>query len=251
MITRKCRDCEIAGYLEEEAGYAWYGHDETGSIRALAREWHRHCRGCDCGCRNRESLLSLVRSFLRDKHDDLLMWQLLWPVAREEMRMNSQETEGRIHPHVPHPVHLRIRKHRQGMGKIALANDWAATHLAVVFGVAWTIWLFFIIPLVAPYLGATAEGKIFFYSSGWIQLFALPLMVYVGNKLQRSSDAQSDVIHEALTHIATAGDQNAKLLEQNTSLTRDVHELSIQIHRKVSGDNIGMPLPSTAKSDYP
>lgn len=134
-------------------------------------------------------------------------------------------TDNRVHPHVPHPVHLRIRRHRNNMGRIAKANDWAATHLAVIFGVAWTIWLFFTVPLIAPYLGATAEGKIFFYSSGWIQLFALPLMVYVGNKLQRSSDAQSDVIHEALTHIATIEDQNAQLLRQNTDLTLQIHLL--------------------------
>ena len=50
-------------------------------------------------------------------------------------------------------------------------------------------------------------------------------MVYVGNKLQRSSDAQSDVIHQALTHIATIGDQNKQLLEQNTELTAQIHAL--------------------------
>ena len=129
------------------------------------------------------------------------------------------------HPAVTHPVHLRIRRHHDGMGAIGKANDWLATRLAVVFGVCWTIWLFLIVPLIAPYLGATAENKIFFYSSGWIQLFALPLMVYVGNKLQRSSDAQSEVIHQALTHIATVSDQNKVLIEQNTELTTQVHAL--------------------------
>jgi hypothetical protein len=137
----------------------------------------------------------------------------------------SDMSEHEPHPAVAHPVHLRIRRHRGGMGAVGKANDWLATRLAVVFGVAWTIWLFFIVPLIAPYLGATAENKIFFYSSGWIQLFALPLMVYVGNKLQRSSDAQSEVIHQALTHIATVSDQNKTLIEQNTELTTQVHVL--------------------------
>ena len=50
-------------------------------------------------------------------------------------------------------------------------------------------------------------------------------MVYVGNKLQRSSDAQSEVIHQALTHIATVSDQNKTLIEQNTELTTQVHVL--------------------------
>ena len=129
------------------------------------------------------------------------------------------------HPHVDHPVRLRTRKHREGMGTIGKVNDWLATHLAVLFGVAWTIWIFFIVPIVAYFLPQGIQNHIFFFSSGWIQLFALPLMVYVGNKLQRSSDAQSEVIHEALTHIATIEDQNAELLKQNTNLTVQIHKL--------------------------
>jgi hypothetical protein len=129
------------------------------------------------------------------------------------------------HPAVAHPVQLRIRRHRAGMGPIGRLNDWLATHLAVVFGVCWTIWVFFIVPIVAYFLPAGIQGHIFFFSSGWVQLFALPLMVYVGNKLQRSSDAQSDVIHQALTHIATVSDQNKTLIEQNTALTTDVRSL--------------------------
>ena len=152
-----------------------------------------------------------------------------WPRHRPDRRMPVSEAPQ--HPAVTHPVHLRIRRHRDGMGPVGKANDWLATRLAVVFGVCWTIWLFLIVPLIAPYLGATAESKIFFYSSGWIQLFALPLMVYVGNKLQRSSDAQSDVIHQALTHIATVSDQNKTLIEQNTELTTQVHALVAALPR--------------------
>jgi hypothetical protein len=123
---------------------------------------------------------------------------------------------GQHHHAVQHPIHLRIRRHQAGMGKVGKANDWLATHLAVVFGVCWTIWVFFIVPVVAYFLPQAIQGKIFFFSSGWIQLFALPLMVYVGNKLQRSSDAQSEVIHESLTHIATVSDQLADLLDLAT-----------------------------------
>ena len=128
-------------------------------------------------------------------------------------------------PRVQHAVHLRRQQHRQKMGPVGRANDWLATHLAVLFGVCWTIWVFFIVPIVAYFLPAGIQAHIFFFSSGWIQLFALPLMVYVGNKLQRSSDAQSDVIHQALTHIATVEDQNKTLLEQNTELTAQIHAL--------------------------
>ena len=144
------------------------------------------------------------------------------------------------HPEVPHPVTVRLRqdlaRYENGTrGRIAAVNDWLASHLAIVFGVAWTIWVFFIVPIIAYFLPQAIQNHIFFFSSGWIQLFALPLMVYVGNKLQRSSDAQSDAMTQALTHIALIGDQNAELLKQNTDLT-------VQIHRLVSGHPAGKDL---------
>lgn len=124
-----------------------------------------------------------------------------------------------IHPAMVHAVNIRlkqdaVRYERGFRGKIAVVNDWLATHLAVVFGVAWTIWLFFIAPLVAPVLGGTIEAKFFFYSSGWIQLFALPLLVYIGNKVQRSSDAQSEAMAQSLSHIANQQDAQSEVLRQ-------------------------------------
>ena len=120
------------------------------------------------------------------------------------------------HDAVQHPVALRKDKHRAGMTWVGKANDWAATHLAILFGVAWTIWVFFIVPIVAYFLPQKIQNHIFFFSSGWIQLFALPLMIYVGNKLQRSSDAQSDVMHQAMTHIATVSDVAVDRLDTRT-----------------------------------
>lgn len=148
------------------------------------------------------------------------------------------------HPEVQHPVHLRIRRHRGGMGPVGRANDWLATHLAVVFGVCWTIWVFFTVPVAAYFLPQPVQNKIFFFSSGWIQLFALPLMVYVGNKLQRSSDAQSEVMHQALTHIATVSDQCKRLIEQNTELTQQVHALVTPRTLRRPGDESAPPAPA-------
>jgi hypothetical protein len=141
------------------------------------------------------------------------------------MSMTSPDVpEPSRHHAVVNPRHLR--RHREGRtGLTARANDFLATRLAVVFGLAWTIWVFFVVPLVAYFLPASAQGHIFFFSSGWIQLFALPLMVYVGNKLQLSADAQADSMTKALSHIAIVEDQNAELLRQNTELTKAVHAL--------------------------
>lgn len=117
-------------------------------------------------------------------------------------------TQRRTHDQVIHPAEL-LAKERNAVGRF---NDWAATHLAILFGLIWTVWAFIAAPLLVQLFPASVQSRFFFYSSGWIQLFALPLLVYVGNKTQRSSDAQSDAQHQALTHIATTVDEIKTML---------------------------------------
>lgn len=126
--------------------------------------------------------------------------------------MTSGDNRPRQHPEVLHPTRMRLREdllryERGWRGRLAAGNDWLATHLAVIFGVAWTIWVFFTVPLVAYFLPADVQNHIFFFSSGWVQLFALPLMVYVSNKIQKTSDLQSDATYKALTHVALEMDE--------------------------------------------
>jgi len=120
------------------------------------------------------------------------------------------------HHAVEHPVELRISRDTENLSRIGRANDWAATHLAVIFGVAWTIWAFLTIPLLVLLVPPGVKAVVFYLASGWIQLFALPLMVYVGNKLQRSSDAQSEVMHQSMTHVATVSDIAVDRLDEHT-----------------------------------
>ena len=150
------------------------------------------------------------------------------------MDQEQVSAEKRTHLHVPHPVSLRISRRQDGMNWVSKANDWTATRLGLIFGSVWIVWIFFIWPLIAQHLGTRVQSETSYYAQSWIQLFALPLFVYIGNKLQRSSDAQSDTIHEALTHIATVEDQNAELLAQNTELTQQIHEVTMQIHQRNS-----------------
>ena len=134
------------------------------------------------------------------------------------------------HPAITHAVHLRRQQHLEQMGAgllgaVKRADDTALTGLSRVFGWPATVWLFFALPLIARFLGAAFQSQFFYYSSGWVQLFSLPLLTYIGVKLQRSSDAQSEVQHQAMVHLATVEDQNKTLIEQNTDLTAQVHAL--------------------------
>lgn len=119
------------------------------------------------------------------------------------------------HHAVQHPVRLREKREKAGANVISKVNDYLATHLSIVFGSVWIVWVFFLWPLLAQHFGVKIQSETSYYAQSWIQLFALPLFVYVGNKLQRSSDAQSEVMHQALTHIATVADQIQELIDLN------------------------------------
>jgi hypothetical protein len=151
------------------------------------------------------------------------------------------EQPARSHPAVDHPGQVAARRdlaryERRVWGGVSRVNDFAASHLGAVFGSVWMVWVFFIWPLIAQHLGTLVQAQTSYYAQSWIQLFALPLFVYIGNKLQRSADAQSEVMHQAMTHIATVSDENKQLIEANTKLTEEVHALTTQVHAMVSAD---------------
>jgi hypothetical protein len=137
------------------------------------------------------------------------------------------------HPQVPHAGRLRAQRD-QARTLTGFVNDWAATHLAAVFGLAGTIWVFMTIPLLVLLAPSGIKAVAFYLASGWIQLFALPLMIYVGNKLQRSADAQADAMHQAQTHIAAMVDLAADRLDLSTrgGLADLRHDLLVAIGMK-------------------
>lgn len=110
--------------------------------------------------------------------------------------------------------HYRVRHPREVLHKPAAGvkrvNDWAAFKLAGLYGAALTIWLF----AVYSTLGAVFTGQqvTLLYWSNSAQLVFCPLMVYVGNQLDKNSRAKADVDHETFTHIATVVDEiNARV----------------------------------------
>lgn len=91
-------------------------------------------------------------------------------------------------------------------------NDWLARHLVAVFGTVWTVWLFVVYPLLALLFPHSVQNVVFFISSGWIQLWALPLLNYTQNRADVLRAAKADVDHRALTHVATTVDEVAQLV---------------------------------------
>lgn len=101
-------------------------------------------------------------------------------------------------------------------------SEWLAARLALVFGFVWTVWVFFVVPLIAPLFPAAVQAKVFYYGSAWVQLFALPLLTWIGNKTQRIADS--------------AQQAQAELLARNTELTEEGARLAALVRDLVQGD---------------
>lgn len=118
---------------------------------------------------------------------------------------------------------------------LARLSDVGATKLALVFGFNLTIWVFFVVPLLAEFFPVQVQAKVFYYASGWIQLFALPLMVYVSNKIQRESDKQDARQTEMLAELRRNEQRQTELLDEvrqtaraNGQIAREVRQLITQ-----------------------
>jgi hypothetical protein len=103
------------------------------------------------------------------------------------------------HPKVQHPNEVAEFA--------STANRWLADHLTILFGSIWTVWAFIAYPLIGLLLPISWQTKVFFISSGWIQLWALPLLNLASNRADAQRAAKADVDHRALTHIAKEIDQ--------------------------------------------
>lgn len=83
-------------------------------------------------------------------------------------------------------------------------DDWLADQLTLVFGSTWTMAVFLVVPLLALLLPTETQQVVFFLASGWIQLWALPLLNYAQNKAEIVRSAKADADHQSLVALHTA-----------------------------------------------
>lgn len=84
------------------------------------------------------------------------------------------------------------------LNNIEQYNETVAAYCTLKFGNMWTFYFFFIygllplLPFFMPYRDA------FFYWSGWIQLWALPLLMVGGIVLNKSNEIRDNRDHQTL-----------------------------------------------------
>ena len=115
----------------------------------------------------------------------------------------------------------------------AKINDRVALHSTLIFGTTWMFYAFFIygllplIPALQPY-----EGQ-FFYWSGWVQLWALPLLMVGQNILGRAAEQRAIETHDAvMIEMAIVKEELALAREERDELKQILGE----VHRNTKGD---------------
>jgi hypothetical protein len=120
--------------------------------------------------------------------------------------------------------------------RVARVSGWAASHLAVLFGATAAVWLFIVAPLVVLLFPAHVQAVVFYLASGWIQLWALPLLTYVANQADVARTAKAEADHQALTSVHTTVDAVAAI-----NATQDGRLARIEAH-------LGIPPPGPIPS---
>ena len=112
--------------------------------------------------------------------------------------------------------------------RVNAGSEWLAFKLALLFGFVWTVWTFFVVPLVAPYISLKFSAQVFYYGSGWVQLFALPLLTWIGNKTQALAEKQSEAQVELLTKVRSIVTENQRISRTIERLTTALAEHGIE-----------------------
>ncbi|MDQ7094235.1 hypothetical protein REC12_11605 [Desulfosporosinus sp. PR] len=109
-------------------------------------------------------------------------------------------------------------------------NDFLAEKATLVFGTMWMFYAFFIygllplIPILARY-----QSQIFYWS-GWVQLWALPLLMVGQNVLGRAGEKRDQETHDAVM-------QELAFVKEELALARNEREelkmLLAHLHVKI------------------
>lgn len=119
------------------------------------------------------------------------------------------------------------------MNKISLFNEWLAKRATLVFGTMWMFYGFFIyglLPLVKPL--AQFQSQIFYWS-GWVQLWALPLLMVGQIVLGRDSEKRAQQDHETLMAEFDSQKEELKLLREENAELRSLHK---ELHSFIKGE---------------
>ena len=109
-------------------------------------------------------------------------------------------------------------------------NDFVAEKSTLVFGTMWMFYAFFVygllplIPFLAPF-----QSQIFYWS-GWVQLWALPLLMVGQNVMGRAAELRAQETHDAvMDELSIVKEELALAREERDELKMLLAHLHLKI----------------------
>lgn len=129
--------------------------------------------------------------------------------------------------HAPNP-YLELRKQflRPLQKRESRFNDWLAIMITKVVGTMWCAYAFAVLALIslpAAVRGGTAT-LVGWIAQTFLQLVLLSIIMVGQNIAARKSDRQLDQTYRDSEELLKISDAIQGLLEQNTDLTKEIHE---------------------------
>ena len=130
--------------------------------------------------------------------------------------------------HIPHPHIERRKKFAKALEhKASGFNDWLAVNITNLVGTMWCAYAFTLLALISlpAAIHAGTAQLISWIAQTFLQLVLLSIIM-VGQKVAAAaSDSQARQTYEDAEALLQISDAMQKLLEQNTELTQQIHEL--------------------------
>lgn len=116
-------------------------------------------------------------------------------------------------------------------------NDVVAEKSTIVFGTMWVFYAFFVYGLLPLIPALTPYQSQLFYWSGWVQLWALPLLMVGQQVVGRSAEIRDQETHDTVMKEIEILKEELQLAKEEREIQKDlmddVHHLMKDMHSKI------------------
>jgi hypothetical protein len=114
--------------------------------------------------------------------------------------------------------------------RIRKLNDFLAEKATLIFGTMWMFYAFFIYGLLPLIPGLAPYQNQIFYWSGWVQLWALPLLMVGQNVMGRTAELRAQETHDAvMDELAMVKEELVNAREEREELKMLLAHLHVKI----------------------
>lgn len=114
-----------------------------------------------------------------------------------------------------------------------MTNEWIARKSTLVFGTMWMFYAFYLYGLLPLIPSLSKYENAFFYWSGWVQLWALPLLMVGQVVLGRAAEERAESDHETLLTQFAELRQFHEERKQDILELQTTHQELVEMHEQM------------------